>query len=1604
MSVNDVAIVGMECVLPGACDLAHYWDNLVEGVDAIGTVPPGRLNGRDRLPPALTGLIPCNRGGFIPSEFRFNPLRFGIMPSIVPHGDPDQFLMLHVIAGALDDAGVAADAPVRQRTDVIVGRGGYITNKISELYYRSDLLAHLLHFLAQRFPELSPDELAQVAEELRSTAPGNDADSLTTSISNLTASRAANRLDLRGAAYVIDAACASSLLAVEQGVQRLRSGLSDLAVAGGIFLCQTPTFWLMFTQLGAMSSTAHIRPFDRRADGVLIGEGAGAVVLKRLADAQRDGDRVYAVIKGVGTSCDGRDTHILTSSSRGQVAALENAYADAQLDPASIGYLEAHGTATPAGDLAELRTIKQFYGLRGRHPTPRAMGSVKSMLGHTMPAAGIAALIKTALALSNKCLPPSLHCDEPHAELADAPFYVNRETRPWIHARGRDPRRAGVNAFGFGGINAHVVLEEVPETSAQDVAPLRARPICAGGRRDSELIVFSAASVAALCSRIDRVANFLAAATTPPALADVAATAATEVDFAHPHKLALVCRDLDDLRRLLATVREQLATSPEPLEETEEIYYAAAADRAEGRIAGIFPGMGFPGLIGNYPAHLMTLCRHLPEVRRLFDAAELRDEHPEDPIPTSLIFFPPSLLPDEVQTQLRARIAAMKALDAEHLNVPAWERNIAASCVTFTNWVSWLLLKRLEVPVDMLCGQSQGEIAAMCAGGIVDFDLVMPRLWQAVAVSPVHAATGRLAFIGANEERIVPYLNTHPDTAIAIHVAPQMLILGGPDAEVIEISEQLRAEGVITQVLPYPPIHTPRVSAVREELSRLIDMNVEIRRPTLAVYSAITSDLFPADDNAIRELAMNNLDRPVRFWQTVHRMYDDGARLFLQVGGGTLAANIKSILPRNDILGTAVDLDHRDPITQLHHMCATLFTRGYRFKLGALDEGRRLQHLDFDNPAGPSPTQQMLLPLQMDWTAIPAVATHGGSLPAETTEELPADAIPVADIAAEEPPADETPLGFETASESVDSDDAVLDVPDDAVSSAGPVLPMLGEVVHYEPDVEVLTRRLLDLDEDLHLHDHVLINANSGKAVENRGPVLPMAMILEVAAETAACLAPGLGLIGFERVAAERWIELRDTRTLQLEVHGQVEAIDPESGLRRIAVEVRSDGRRSATAVALFAAAYPNQLQIQFSPLTNPRPWPLVPAEMYDRYMFHGPLYHCVTQLCEMGDQGLTGEVTVQPKDALYASTRTPQMLTDPVVFDGVLQLVAMWVMTQGPFLMPSKIGRLEFFGPTPPPGTCVPVRAEVRSMNYAQRTVTSDCEIGDGQGGVWYRMEGVSEWMYDYSPALLEIQRHPERRHVATPLPLGGVSPSAVAVVLPRNELRHATTDWLGRLFLHQHEWEYLEQLSPPSYRWQWLMERIAVKDAARLHLAQRMGAEMVHPAWLLVTADPTGRACLMPLEGWPPMPSVSFAYTAGCAIAIAADCACGIDAELCTRELDPTTFAGPEELDLLAEAEQTAPDQFWPARLYAAKRAAAKALAGQWSGQTDEFQAIDVEPQGQILLSHRASATTHAVATLRHENLIVAYASLFCSGPQLPTLDMADGESAEEEPRDNL
>ncbi|GHF90502.1 polyketide synthase [Amycolatopsis bullii] len=486
-----VAIVGMSVLLPGAPDLASYWRNLAGGVDAITEVPPGKWDHAHYAPDEQrrADRLYCRRGGFVDELAEVDVTGFGIMPNSVSATEPDQLIALRVAAQAVADAGGPDRLPAdRAKVGVVLGRGGYLTPGLVRLDQRVRTASQLVRTLGELLPDLDADRLDAVRQAFTDQLGPEALESAIGLVPNLAASRLANRLDLRGPAYTVDAACASSLIAVDHAVRELATGRCDVVLAGGVHHCHDITFWSVFTQLGALSPSERIRPFHRDADGVLIGEGTGVVVLKRLDDAQRDGDRVYAVITGTGVASDGRTASLASPDSGGQVRAVRQAWAAAGLDPAapdSIGLLEAHGTATPAGDAAELATLAEVFGTRGS----AVLGSVKSMIGHTMPAAGIAGLVKAALAVHHGVLLPTLHCDDPHPGLASTRFSTLDTAKPWD----APVRRAGVNAFGFGGINAHVVLEQ---------APGRAKPVVV--REPERVLRLAAPTVDALREAFDR--------------------------------------------------------------------------------------------------------------------------------------------------------------------------------------------------------------------------------------------------------------------------------------------------------------------------------------------------------------------------------------------------------------------------------------------------------------------------------------------------------------------------------------------------------------------------------------------------------------------------------------------------------------------------------------------------------------------------------------------------------------------------------------------------------------------------------------------------------------------------------------------------------------------------------------------------------------------------------------------------------------------------------------------------------------------------------------------------------------------------------------------
>lgn len=492
--MRKIAIIGMACIYPGAPDLKSFWQNIVNGVDAISEVPPARWDPVFYDPESdAVDRFYCRRGGFVDAHAHFDPLRYGVMPNAVEAADPDQLLSLRIGIEALEDAGYADREFSRARTGVIIGRGNYIGAGAVRLQQQVRLIEQSLQMLRDLVPGIAEEELEKVRAQVRSKLEYYGPDVAVGLIPNLAASRLANRLDLHGPAYTLDAACASSLIAVEQACTALRSGDADMMLAGGLHFTHDLSFWATFCQLGALSRSQQVRPFSQDADGILAGEGIGMLVLKRLDDAERDGDRVYAAIEGVATASDGRASSLLAPSLEGQLITLERAWQGIPFSRDAAGLVEAHGTGTPTGDRTELETLQKFFGPEKAGEPRAVLGSVKSMIGHTMPAAGAAGLIKAALSVYHGVLPPTLHCDNPHDSLQATRFRVLGKQERWEAAP--EKRVACVNAFGFGGINSHVVLSGHASASRHN-SPAAARL--------PETVFMAAASQEALLALLDK--------------------------------------------------------------------------------------------------------------------------------------------------------------------------------------------------------------------------------------------------------------------------------------------------------------------------------------------------------------------------------------------------------------------------------------------------------------------------------------------------------------------------------------------------------------------------------------------------------------------------------------------------------------------------------------------------------------------------------------------------------------------------------------------------------------------------------------------------------------------------------------------------------------------------------------------------------------------------------------------------------------------------------------------------------------------------------------------------------------------------------------------
>jgi acyl transferase domain-containing protein/phosphopantetheinyl transferase (holo-ACP synthase) len=441
----------------------EFWDGISRGGDFITEVPndiiesyhfEGEPNGVDQFY--------CKRGGF-GTVFKVDPLRYGILPIAADGIDPDQLISMAGSEQALLDAGVFQKGIPLQNCSIIIGKGnfsGLVSLRSLEIIRMARQFTALLKIV---LPDLTDAELGKVCKAYQARQGRYQADMAIGTMPSLVASLVANRFDMHGPAYTIDAACASGLLAIDHSVTLLRNGQCDIAVAGGMHTGHSAMFWGAFDMMGAMSRRQQIAPFSVNADGLLVGQGGGFIVLKTLKKALEDEDRIYAIIKDTAVSSDGAGSHVTVTSVAGQVRVLRRAWERAGMDPEKIGYVEAHGTATPVGDRTEIATLKEFFGDSSH--SPALVGSVKSNIGHTMPAAGMIGVIKTALSLYHRKIPPTLHCEEPLPAMYETRFLPPQELIDWDEER--YPLVAGVNAFGFGGINAHAIMTPyVPKSGA----------------------------------------------------------------------------------------------------------------------------------------------------------------------------------------------------------------------------------------------------------------------------------------------------------------------------------------------------------------------------------------------------------------------------------------------------------------------------------------------------------------------------------------------------------------------------------------------------------------------------------------------------------------------------------------------------------------------------------------------------------------------------------------------------------------------------------------------------------------------------------------------------------------------------------------------------------------------------------------------------------------------------------------------------------------------------------------------------------------------------------------------------------------------------------
>ena len=844
-----IAIVGMAALLPDAPDLATYWRNIVDARDCLTPIPedhswsPKDFYDEDPATPDKTW---ATKGGFI-GKVPFDPMDHGVIPVALEAIDTDQLLALIVARECLSDAGMDPDGDGwdRDRTSIILGHTS--TNELVV-----DLSARLHHptwrkaMARQGVPEAVIDK---VVGDIAQFYPTWQEQSFPGMLANVSAGRIANRLNLGGTNASVDAACASSLAAIHYAISDLQAGKADVAISGGTDTLNDIFMYMCFSKTPALSRQGDARPFSSDSDGIVISEGIAMFALKRLADAERDGDRIYAVIQGIGTSSDGRNKSIYAPSSSGQVKAVHRAYDEAGFELETVELIEAHGTGTKAGDLAEFNGLREIFRHSTRDERHVALGSVKSQIGHTKATAGAAGLMKVALALHQRVLPPTAKITAPNPKMAfdGTPLYLNTEARPWVHA-GDTPRRAGVSAFGFGGTNYHLAVEEyLPTDGAPGQVWLPAT---------EALFLVGADSDEALLAAIE----------------ELSALSAPTVHHASQQTLSrwtpgsrvvgFLASDLDSLRARWAIART-LVQAGAPASDTGVRYAHPTADQA--RLGVIFPGQG-----SQYVGMGRTAALRHPALRQTLDRAE-------------------QALRDAGRGSLFQRIDPPAAFTAE-------DKKAQQAALTATEWAQpalgavelglWNTLSGFGVTASSLAGHSYGELVALHVGGAYDEATLwtLSRVRGEAMKSDGQTDRGTMAAVRGKLAQVEELVADVEGVVLANKNHPTQAVLAGTRQGIQQALEVVAAAGLTGTEIPVSAaFHSPLVADAREPLAAALD-EADVRAPSTPVRSNVTANVYPSDPAEVCRLLADQIVSGVDWVGVVQGMIDEGIRTFVECG------------------------------------------------------------------------------------------------------------------------------------------------------------------------------------------------------------------------------------------------------------------------------------------------------------------------------------------------------------------------------------------------------------------------------------------------------------------------------------------------------------------------------------------------------------------------------------------------------------------------------------------------------------------------------------------------------------------------------------------------